>query len=108
MGLPAAVGSAEVSRKGASPGKIGDTRSSSVMSVHRQQKTGQGESGYSAEQDFDDGEEGDYEGDDGDDDEDEMHASGDAYGGGQEMLNETTVKCGYLWKRGEKRKVNKL
>lgn len=46
----------------------------------------------------------DYEGDDGEDEDDD--AGTDDGTGGQDLLNETTVKSGYLWKRGEKRKVS--
>lgn len=46
--------------------------------------------------------EGDYDGEDGDDDDDEGMPIGQQ--GEQEMLSETTVKSGYLYKRGEKRK----
>lgn len=52
-------------------------------------------------------EEGGYEGEDGEDDEDEgmpIRNQGTNGDHGQEMLSETTVKSGYLYKRGEKRK----
>ncbi|PWN33647.1 PH-domain-containing protein [Meira miltonrushii] len=48
-------------------------------------------------------EEGGYDGEDGEDDDDEGMPIGQQ-GGEQEMLSETTVKSGYLYKRGEKRK----
>jgi PH domain len=51
-------------------------------------------------------EEGGYEGEDGDDDDDEGMTieQGSTGEHGQEILSETTVKSGYLYKRGEKRK----
>lgn len=82
------------------PSRILIDRSHSRGSVNRQRAPTQGE-GYAAD---DDDEEGDVEGDDGDDDDDEAHAGEDTFGV-HGMLNETTIKSGYLWKRGEKRKV---
>lgn len=77
-------------------------RSYSVRSSKRlpPATTTQGE-GYAA--DNDDDEEGDVEGDDGDDDDEDVTAGEGAFGG-QELLDETTIRSGYLWKRGEKRK----
>jgi hypothetical protein len=75
-------------------------RSYSVRSSKRQQTQGEG---YAA--DNDDDEEGDIEGDDGDDDDEDVTAGEGAFAG-QELLDETTIKSGYLWKRGEKRKVS--
>lgn len=76
-------------------------RSLSRGSVNRQRAGTQGE-GYAADDDY---EEGDVEGDDGDDDDEDGHAGEDTFGG-HGVLNETTIKSGYLWKRGEKRKVS--
>lgn len=52
----------------------------------------------------------DYEGDDGEDEEDDAgteDGAGPGDAGGQEIISETTVKSGYLSKRGEKRKVGR-
>lgn len=42
----------------------------------------------------------------GEDEEDEEYSNVAAEEGAQEMMNEQTVKAGYLWKKGEKRKVS--
>lgn len=42
----------------------------------------------------------------GEDEEDEEYSNVAAEEGAQEMVNEQTVKAGYLWKKGEKRKVS--
>ena len=55
----------------------------------------------SGELEQEEGNDGDGEVDDEDDDADE-HEQYEA----QDMLNEVTVKSGYLWKKGEKRKVS--
>lgn len=80
------------------------TRSSSRQSSSRQPAGTQG-GGYVADNDYDDEDEGDYEGEDGDEDDEELAGTDDG-AGGKAMLDETTIKSGYLFKRGEKRKVN--
>ena len=80
------------------------TRSASRQSSSRQPVGTQG-GGYVADNDYDDEDEGDYEGEDGDDDDEELAGTDDG-AGGKAMLDETTIKSGYLFKRGEKRKVN--
>lgn len=42
----------------------------------------------------------------GEEEEDEEFSNAAAEEGAQEMMNEQTVKAGYLWKKGEKRKVS--
>lgn len=78
-------------------------RTLSVRSTAKSQVPAHGE-GYAADNDNDDDEEGDYDGEDGDEDDEDVTV-GEGGFGGQEMLDETTIKSGYLWKRGEKRKV---
>lgn len=78
-------------------------RSYSVRSTAKPRTAAHGE-GYAADNDNDDDEEGDYDGEDGDEDDEDVTV-GEGGFGGQEMLDETTIKSGYLWKRGEKRKV---
>jgi hypothetical protein len=85
-----------------SSGAVG--RSLSFRASNRQRSGTQTGGGYTADYDLDDDEEADYEGEDGDDDEEDQIASGE-YAGGKDLLNESTIKSGYLWKRGEKRKV---
>jgi len=106
--MSATVGVSESSRASGMPAKPGgeEGRSYSTHSVSRQRSgTQSGGGGYTADNDIDDDEEGDYEGEDGDDDDEDQVAAGEN-NGGKDLLNETTIKSGYLWKRGEKRKVS--
>ena len=86
------------SRKGAQSTSSGSTQQSrSPLQSHT----------LSAAQPDDDEDGDDEDGDlDGDEDEEEGEGVQQAYGlAGNDMLHEHTVKSGYLWKKGEKRKV---
>jgi hypothetical protein len=104
--MSAAVGHAGSSRGATTAvARPGQGRSLSTRSIGRQQSLNQGGGGYTADNDNDDDDEGDYDGEDGDEDDEDQVIGGEGLGG-KDLLNETTLKSGYLWKRGEKRKVS--
>ncbi|UZJ51505.1 hypothetical protein CBS101457_000825 [Exobasidium rhododendri] len=104
--MSATLGVSESSKSGGAvpirPGRA-STRSSSTRSHPRQRSGIHTGGGYTADFDIDDDEEGDLDGEDGDDDEDDQVITGEN-SGGKDLINESTLKSGYLWKRGEKRK----
>lgn len=81
-------------------------RSSSVQSSSRSRQRSHSTRGFSADDEEFDDDEGAYDGDDGDGDEDDEEGD-EAAGAGEDLMSETTVKSGYLMKRGEKRKVSR-
>lgn len=70
-----------------------------VLTPPRAAAAGAPSSGADTEDDFDEA-----DGED-DDEEDGTHIEA---GAGDQLRNETSIKSGYLWKRGEKRKVSSI